>query len=89
MEDAGTLQALTDLSKAGRVDLRRVLVLRTASNFDSQPRGVTAAEDLAQERRAGFSAFIPALETAFDVGNRVVSEIVDNWDKYAGQIPTE
>jgi len=89
MEDAGTLQALTNLSKTGRVDLKRVLILRTASNFDSQPPGITAAEDLAQERRAGFSAFIPSLETAFDVGNRVVFEIVSNWDKYAEQIPAE
>ena len=89
MEDAGTLQALTNLSKTGQVDLKRVLVLRTASNFDLQPPGITAAEDLAQGRRAGFSAFIPTLETAFDVGNQVVSEIVDNCDKYAGQIPTK
>src|SRR5262249_55812418 len=29
MEDSGTLQALTFLDRAGRVDLRRVLVLRT------------------------------------------------------------
>ena len=89
MEDAGTLQALTNLSKTRRVDLKRVLVLRATSNFDSQPSGVTAAEDLAQERRAGFSAYTPSLEAAFNVGNRVVSEIIDNWDKYAGQIPTK
>jgi predicted cupin superfamily sugar epimerase len=35
MEDTGTMQALTNLAKARRVDLNRVLVLRTASNFDS------------------------------------------------------
>src|SRR5471032_980616 len=36
MEDTGTLQSLTWLARAGRVDVRRVLVLRTASNFDQQ-----------------------------------------------------
>jgi purine nucleoside permease len=89
MEDTGTLQALTDLAKAGRADLKRVLVLRTASNFDSQPPDVTAAEDLAQEHRGDYSAYIPSLEAAFNVGNRVVSEIVDNWEKYADHIPAE
>ena len=40
MEDTGTMQALTNLAKAGRTDLNRVLVLRTASNFDSPPPGI-------------------------------------------------
>jgi purine nucleoside permease len=31
MEDTGTMQALTFLSQAGRVDLQRVLVLRTVA----------------------------------------------------------
>ena len=34
MEDTGTLQSLTWLARADKVDLDRVLVLRTASNFD-------------------------------------------------------
>jgi purine nucleoside permease len=89
MEDTGTLQALTNLSKARLVDLNRVLVLRTASNFDSQPPGVTAAEDLADEHRGGYSAYIPSLEAAFSVGNRVVTEIVDHWEKFSDNIPAE
>ena len=36
MEDTGTLQSLTFLSKAGRVDLNRIMVLRTASDYDQQ-----------------------------------------------------
>jgi purine nucleoside permease len=39
MEDTGTLQAFTFLAKANRVDLKRVLGLRTASNFDQQHPG--------------------------------------------------
>ena len=39
MEDSGTLQALTFLSQAGRVDLQRVLVLRTVSNYDREAPG--------------------------------------------------
>ena len=39
MEDTGTMQSLTFLAKAGRVDMNRVLVLRTASDYDQQPPG--------------------------------------------------
>ena len=39
MEDTGTLQALTFLAQAGRVDLNRVLVLRTVSNYDREAPG--------------------------------------------------
>jgi hypothetical protein len=48
MEDTGALQALIFLSRAGRVDLGRALVLRTVSNYDRQAPGVTAAESLKQ-----------------------------------------
>jgi len=74
MEDTGTMQSLTLLAKAGRVDLKRVLVLRTASNYDMPPPGVTAAENLARMRLGSYSAYLPALEAAWRVGNRVVEE---------------
>ena len=44
MEDSGTLQALKFLNRAGRVDFRRVLVLRTVSNYDREPMGTGVAE---------------------------------------------
>jgi hypothetical protein len=39
MEDSGTMQALTFLNQAGRVDLQRVLVLRTVRNYDREALG--------------------------------------------------
>ena len=51
MEDTGTLDSLTYLARAGRVDLNRVMVLRTASDFDQPVPGKTAAENLAANRR--------------------------------------
>src|SRR5205085_6631619 len=56
MEDTGTLQALTFLSRAGRADIHRVLVLRTASNFDQQRPGISAAESLAETKIGQYSA---------------------------------
>ena len=87
MEDTGTLQSLTWLAKAGRVDVNRVLVLRTASNFDQPPPGVTAAESLAGTKIAKYVAYIPSLESAWRVGNAVVQELVKNWSKYRDVLP--
>ena len=57
MEDTGTLQSLTWLARAGKVDLRRVLVLRTASNFDQQRTGLTAAQSLAETKVVSYIAY--------------------------------
>jgi purine nucleoside permease len=81
------MQALTNLAKAGRVDLNRVLVLRTASNFDSPPPGVSAAQDLKDQETGHYAAYLPSLETAFAVGNPVASELLDQWETYSIQIP--
>jgi purine nucleoside permease len=72
MEDTGTLQSLTFLSKAGRVDVRKVLVLRTVSNYDQQREGITAAESLAETKIGSYSAYLPALDAAWRVGHPVV-----------------
>jgi purine nucleoside permease len=88
MEDTGTLQSLTFLAHAGRVDLRRVMVLRTVSNFDQPPAGLTAAESLAANASEHhYSAYLPALEADYRVGNKIVSEIITNWDRYQNHIP--
>ncbi len=79
MEDSGTLQSLTWLARAGRVDLNRVLVLRTASNYDQQRDGATAAESLAESRVARYGGYLPSLEAAYRVGDRVVRAIVEHW----------
>jgi purine nucleoside permease len=87
MEDTGTLQALTLLSQAGRVDINRVLVLRTVSNYDRQAPGVSAADSLKDLEGANYSAFIPAVEAAERVGDKVVRDIVTHWDERAATIP--
>jgi purine nucleoside permease len=83
MEDTGTLQSLRFLANAGRVDWRRILVLRTVSNYDRQPRGLSAAESLARQRIGNYSAYLPALEAAYAVGHTVVNELIAHWEKYS------
>jgi len=88
MEESGTLQALTWLARDGKVDANRILVLRTASNFDMPPPGMDAAASLAEENGGSYSAFVPSLESAHRVGSQVVHELVRNWEQYRTRIPT-
>jgi len=88
MEDTGTLRALTNLAHAGRADVNRVLVLRTASNFDCQPPGVTAAASLSGENIGHYSAYVPSLEAAHAVGSRVVHALVAGWGSYETTPPS-
>jgi purine nucleoside permease len=87
MEDTGTLQSLTYLARAGRVDLNRVMVLRTVSNYDRQPQGLSASESLARQRIGAYAAYLPALEAAYRVGHAVVNELITHWAQYEGTIP--
>lgn len=88
MEDTGTLQSIQFLAHAGRVDANRVLVLRAVSNFDQQPRGLSAAESLARQRIGAYAAYLPALEADYRVGHAVVSELLSHWGQYELTIPT-
>ncbi|MGA7930629.1 MAG: purine nucleoside permease [Candidatus Sulfotelmatobacter sp.] len=87
MEDSGTLQALTFLSQAGQVDLQRVLVLRTVSNYDREPPGIATAESLKEMVSGNYSAYMPALEAAQVVGDKVVRDIVEHWADRESTIP--
>ena len=88
MEDTGTMQSLTFLSNAGKVDLNRVLVLRTVSNYDMQWLGATAAESLETMTFGAYSAYLPALEAAQSVGHVIVAKIVENWTQFSGSPPS-
>jgi purine nucleoside permease len=87
MEDTGTLQAIEFLGKAGRVDANRVLVLRTASDFDQPVPGETPAHSLARTQLGKYTGFLPAIDAAWRVGRVPVAELVKNWDKYRDKMP--
>jgi purine nucleoside permease len=87
MEDSGTLQALTFLNAAGRADLKRVLVLRTVSNYDREAPGVPVPESLKEMVSGNYSAYMPALEAAQIVGDKVVRDLVEHWAERESTIP--
>ena len=87
MEDSGTLQALTFLDQAGRADLKRVLVLRTVSNYDREASGLTPAESLKNMAGGKYAAYMPSLEAAERVGDKVVRDIVEHWAERESNLP--
>src|SRR6266481_6540607 len=89
MEDTGTLQSLTWLAKANKLDINRVLVLRTASNFDQQRIGATAAESLSETKVSHYSAYLPALDNAYRIGHIVVDNLVANWPQTRDHVPAK
>jgi purine nucleoside permease len=87
MEDSGIVSSLHALARAGRVDRERLLILRTASNYNVPPEGVSAAASLAGEMRDGFSAYVPALDSAYRIGAVVAEEILRHWQRYSNELP--
>jgi purine nucleoside permease len=79
-EEGGTFTALQRLAAAKRVDMRRVMVLRVATDFDSQYPGQTAGESLADALGSTFG-FV-GLENIYRVGSPVVREIIDHWERW-------
>jgi purine nucleoside permease len=82
-EDNATLEALLRAASRGAVDFARIIVMRTASDFDRPPPGISAVENLL----SGFTdgAFPPALANLYLAGNVVVKEILKGWDGMFGK----
>jgi purine nucleoside permease len=87
-EDSAVGQALQFLTQAGKADQNRLLVLRSASNYNVQPQGKTPAQFLFDENNGGFSGFLESLNSVYQVGSVVVKELSTNWDTYRDQIPS-
>ncbi|MDR3741084.1 MAG: purine nucleoside permease [Terracidiphilus sp.] len=86
-EDSAYLQALTQLATAGRVDLARVLDLRTASDFTAPPAGATPADLLKSEATGNYAAYAQSIENAWRIGSPVVRELAQHWPRYQHQVP--
>jgi purine nucleoside permease len=88
MNDSGSMVALAALTRAGRADWNRALVLRTGSNFDMQAPDETAEQSANRERHGGYTAYEPSLESAYLVGSRVVKALIGGWRKYEANLPS-
>jgi purine nucleoside permease len=86
-EDTGYLQAMTFLAKAGRVDWKRVLDLRTGSDFTMPPKGMAPADFLKTEAKGDYAAYAQSIESAYLVGSPVVRELAGHWARYRNEVP--
>jgi purine nucleoside permease len=86
MEDSGFMNALTRLDAMHRIDMNRVMVLRTASNYSMQPPDGTAYDSLTTRYPQGGKL---AFESAWLCGSTVAHAILANWEKFQNHIPGE
>ena len=87
MEETGTFQSITYLSRIGRADTARVMVMRAGSNYTMPPPDVTAADHLMGENQ-GYSGMNAALEGLYKTGSKVIDTLLAHWDVYATTPPS-
>ncbi|QUN04653.1 purine nucleoside permease [Shewanella yunxiaonensis] len=78
MEDNASLTALKRGADAGKLDFNRVLVLRTASDYDQEAPGQTPVQALA----ANGSGYKPAVVNAYRVADAVTQDIIAHWAQW-------
>jgi len=83
MEDSAVAEALRRLDAMHRADFRRLMVLRTGSDYCMPAPGQTAVASVT----APYVAYIPALESAYATGSTVIHALLANWPQYADHIP--
>jgi purine nucleoside permease len=86
-EDNATYAALARAAAAGRVDLKRLAVLRTGSNFDRPYPGQSAFASLTASTTGGSGGFLPATQNLVRAGAPLVRDIVAHWDQWQQQVP--
>ncbi len=83
MEQQDYIGTLTRMAAMGFVDINRVMLLRTASNYCMPPPGQGAVSTIGDES-VGTNA---ALEAAYRAGSAVAHELLRHWDRYENTVP--
>ncbi|HEX7682383.1 MAG TPA: purine nucleoside permease [Trinickia sp.] len=84
-EDNATFEALTRAANAHRVDLARVAVLRSGSDFDRPYAGQTSADNLLNYQAQG--GFPLAISNLYLAGNPLVQAIATHWGEWRHGVP--
>jgi purine nucleoside permease len=79
-EDNATYMALTRGAITGLVDLNRVAVLRTASNFDRPYPGECGPE-------GSSGGFVPAINNLWAASAPFIKDVVAHWNKWKQGVP--
>ena len=84
-EDNSTYEALTRAATVKRVDLSRVAVLRSGSDFDRPYAGQTSADNLLNYAAQG--GFSIAVDNLYNAGNPLVQDIATHWGEWRDGVP--
>jgi len=76
-EDNASLEAIMRAAQKNMTDFSRVIVMRTASDFDRPPPGVSEIQNLLYVNQGGFP---PAIQNIYLAGIKVVEGILDGWN---------
>ena len=77
-EDNATLEVLLRAATTKLVDFCRIIIMRTASDFDRPYPGEEASVNLFESSKQG--AFAPAIKNIYLAGIKVVEGILDGWN---------
>ncbi|WP_035054293.1 purine-nucleoside phosphorylase [Andreprevotia chitinilytica] len=84
-EDNATYEVLKRGAAAGLTDVSRVAVLRTGSDFDRPPKGMSAMDNLLGYQQQG--GFVPAVQNLYLAGWPLVDNIVKHWAQWQEGVP--
>lgn len=76
-EDNASLEVILRATKMNLTDYSRVMVMRTASDFDRPPPGISEIQNLLYVNQGGFP---PAIKNIYLAGVKVVQGVLDGWD---------
>jgi purine nucleoside permease len=83
MEQQDYVGTLTRMAAKGFLDVNRVMLMRTASNYSMPPPG-QGVETTIGDESVGTGA---ALESAYLAGSAVAHELLRHWDQYESRVP--
>ena len=83
-EDNATYEALKRGAAAGLLDIKRVLVLRTGSNFDRPYPGQAPYDSLVTAISGGF---VPSTQNLYNASRPLIEDIVAHWAQWKMGVP--
>ena len=86
-EDNATYEGLKRGAAAHLLDIERVAVLRTASNFDRPYPGQSAQASLKASTTGETGGFVPATQNLYIAGSPLVNDIVSKWAQWRVGVP--
>jgi purine nucleoside permease len=84
-EDNATVEALKRAGAAGALQLARLAILRSGSDFDRPYPGQSDSEALVDYSAQG--GFVPAIANLYNAGSPWVRDVVARWEAWRGGVP--